>query len=142
MPKKQNTSKRFNGKKDTKRELAFAEEGQEYFQAGKGFGGGRFPGVNLKTGDKMLLKIAGSLGKRNFISVGSIVIACPGVELNKWYILHVYTTDEARSLQSYGEIPHTVNVNATTLDISSIKIDGSGGEDDLGFDFESDFAKI
>lgn len=49
-------------------------------------------------------------------------------------IIHKYSTDEARSLQAYGELPVNAKINQTAIDMA---MDGGEGQDeDMGFDFE------
>ncbi len=49
-------------------------------------------------------------------------------------IIHKYTTEEARNLQSYGELPATAKINQTAIDLA---MDGGAGEEeDLGVDFD------
>ena len=55
-------------------------------------------------------------------------------EAEKCDVIHKYTTDEARSLQAYGELPATARINQTAIDMA---MEGGGeDEDDVGFDFD------
>lgn len=55
-------------------------------------------------------------------------------EAEKCDIIHKYTTDEARSLQAYGELPATARINQTAIDLA---LEGENeDEDDVGFDFD------
>jgi translation initiation factor 1A len=55
-------------------------------------------------------------------------------------IIHKYSTDEARSLQAYGELPSSAKINQTAIDMA---MDGGDGqEEDMGFDFEDVSAKF
>ena len=47
-------------------------------------------------------------------------------------IIHKYTAEEARNLQSYGELPATARINQTAIDMA---LEG-GEEEDMGFDFD------
>ncbi len=53
---------------------------------------------------------------------------------DKCDVIHKYTTDEARSLQAYGELPSTARINQTAIDMAMD--DGEGEDDDVGFDFD------
>jgi translation initiation factor 1A len=56
-------------------------------------------------------------------------------------VIHKYTTEEAPSLQSYGELPATAKINQDMNDGE----DAEEEEEDAGFDFERgviDFVKI
>ena len=48
-------------------------------------------------------------------------------------VIHKYTTEEARNLQAFGELPASANINRTAVDIA---MEGSEGEEDMGFDFD------
>ena len=49
-------------------------------------------------------------------------------------VIHKYTTEEARNLQAYGELPATARINQTAIDMA---MDGGDGqEEDMGFDFD------
>ena len=49
-------------------------------------------------------------------------------------MIHKYSTEEARNLQAYGELPATARINQTAIDMA---MDGAEGqEEDMGFDFD------
>jgi len=49
-------------------------------------------------------------------------------------VIHKYTTEEARNLQAFGELPTNAKINQTAVDMA---MDGDGAqEEDMGFDFE------
>ena len=48
-------------------------------------------------------------------------------------IIHKYTTEEARNLQSYGELPASAKINQTAIDMA---MDDGEEEEDMGFDFD------
>jgi hypothetical protein len=55
-------------------------------------------------------------------------------EAEKCDIIHKYTSDEARALQAYGELPATARINQTAIDLA---LEGENDdEDDVGFDFD------
>lgn len=54
-------------------------------------------------------------------------------EAEKCDIIHKYTTDEARSLQAYGELPTTARINQTAIDLA---LEGENDDEDVGFDFD------
>ncbi len=51
-------------------------------------------------------------------------------------IIHKYNTDEARSLQSYGELPATAKINVTAVDMAMDEGEDDDDEDDARFDFD------
>lgn len=49
-------------------------------------------------------------------------------------VIHKYSTEEARNLQAFGELPTNAKINQTAVDMA---MDGDGAqEEDMGFDFE------
>jgi translation initiation factor 1A len=48
-------------------------------------------------------------------------------------VIHKYTTDEARNLQAYGELPANARINQTAVDMA---MDDGEEEEDVGFDFD------
>lgn len=119
---------------ESKRELEFKEEGQEYAQVVKMLGNGRcecfcFDGVTR------LGHIRGKMRKKVWITAGDIVL-CGLREFQdeKLDIIHKYTADEARNLKQYGELPETAAINQTAVDMAMA---GDGEEeDDIGIDFD------
>merc|ERR1712003_494032 len=104
---------------ESKRELEFKEDGQEYAQVVKMLGNGRcecfcFDGVTR------LGHIRGKMRKKVWITAGDIV--------------HKYTADEARNLKQYGELPENARINETAVDMAM----GNDGDDDedLGISFD------
>jgi len=79
--------------------------------------------------------IRGTMRRRVWISTGDIVlIGLREFQVDKSDIIHKYTTEEARSLQAYGELPATAKINQTAIDMAMD--DGEGQEDNMGFDFD------
>ena len=71
--------------------------------------------------------------RRVWINAGDIVlIGLRDFEEDKADIIHKYTTDEARQLQAFGELPATAKINQTAIDM---EMDGEGeeGDEDFGF---------
>mmetsp|Transcript_21210 Transcript_21210/g.71310 ORF Transcript_21210/g.71310 Transcript_21210/m.71310 type:complete len:136 (-) Transcript_21210:1265-1672(-) len=114
---------------DSKRELVYKEDGQEYAQVTKMLGNGRleaycFDGVNR------LCHIRGKLRKRVWIQQGDIVlIGLREFQDQKADVILKYDNEEARSLKAYGELPENVQINV------DVALDGDDIEDDT-FDFE------
>jgi translation initiation factor 1A len=54
-------------------------------------------------------------------------------------IIHKYTTEEARNLQSYGELPASAKINQTAIDMA---MDDGEEEEDMGFDFDEVYNDI
>ena len=48
-------------------------------------------------------------------------------------VIHKFTTEEARSLKAYGELPATASINQTAIDMA---MDDGEVDDDMGFDFD------
>ena len=98
--------KKKNDSSNFKNELIFKEDGQEYGKAAKMLGNCRVT-VECFDGKQRLGKICGQMKKkRKFVNLNDfILISLREYEDAKCDIVHKYTTDEARTLQSYGEIP-------------------------------------
>jgi translation initiation factor 1A len=116
---------------ETRRDLIFKEDGQEYAQVTKMLGDGRvalvcYDGI-ARTG-----LIRGTMRRRVWINMGDIVlIGLREFQEDKADIIHKYTTEEARNLQAYGELPSTAKINQTAIDLA---MDGAEEQDDdLGF---------
>ena len=118
---------------ESKRELEFKEEGQEYAQVVRMLGNGRcecfcFDGVTR------LGHIRGKMRKKVWITAGDIVL-CGLREFQdeKVDIIHKYSADEARNLKQYGELPETANINQTAVDMA---MEGDDDKEDIGIDFD------
>jgi len=119
---------------ESKRELEFKEDGQEYSQVVRMLGNGRcecfcFDGVTR------LGHIRGKMRKKVWITAGDIVlVAKRDFQDEKVDIVHKYTADEARNLKQYGELPENARINETAVDMAM----GNDGEDDddLGISFD------
>ena len=116
---------------ETRRDLIFKEDGQEYAQVTKMLGDSRvalvcYDGI-ARTG-----LIRGTMRRRVWINMGDIVlIGLREFQEDKADIIHKYTTEEARNLQAYGELPSTAKINQTAIDLA---MDGAEEQDDdLGF---------
>mmetsp|Transcript_59395 Transcript_59395/g.128917 ORF Transcript_59395/g.128917 Transcript_59395/m.128917 type:complete len:142 (+) Transcript_59395:61-486(+) len=117
----------------TRRDLLFKEFGQEYAQAVRMLGGGR---VQLQCYDGVSRQglIRGTMRRRVWINTGDIVlIGLREFQEGKADIIHKYTTEEARNLQSYGELPASAKINQTAIDMA---MDDGEEEEDMGFDFD------
>lgn len=76
-------------------------------------------------------------------SQGDIVlIGLREFQPDKADIIHKYNTDEARSLQSYGELPQSAKINVTAVDMAMDEGDDDSEEEDARFDFDADVANI
>jgi translation initiation factor 1A len=106
----------------------FKEDGQEYAQVQKMLGDGRLE-LQCFDNQKRIGLIRGTMRRRVWINTGDIVlVGLREFQPDKADVIHKYTSDEARSLQAYGELPTNVGGIPT----------GEGGEaeEDFGFDFE------
>lgn len=107
---------------DSKRELEFKDESQEYAQVTKMLGNGRLE-ASCFDGQTRLCHIRGKFTKRVWINQGDIIlIGLRDYQDGKGDVIHKYTLDEARTLKAYGEIPESVIIGAG----------GGGGDEDAG----------
>mmetsp|Transcript_21944 Transcript_21944/g.36258 ORF Transcript_21944/g.36258 Transcript_21944/m.36258 type:complete len:144 (+) Transcript_21944:157-588(+) len=119
-----------NDSEQSKRELTFKEDGQEYAQVTRMLGNGRlealcFDGVNR------LCHIRGKLRKRVWIGQGDIIlIGLREFQDQKADIILKYDGDEARCLKSFGELPESVQINAGTEMLEGEEF----GDDNFDFD--------
>ena len=99
------------------RELVFKEDGQEYGRVIKMLGNNRIT-VLCFDGKERLGIICGKMRKRVFINQDEIIlVGLRDYQDVKCDVIHKYTTDEARTLQSYGEIPKEQKIEPdNTLD--------------------------
>merc|ERR1711916_276698 len=109
---------------DTKRELVFREDGQEYAQIARMLGNGRVE-AQCFDGTTRLGHIRGKMRKKVWVNQGDIVlVGLRDYQDAKCDVILKYTADEARSLKAYGELPDTAKINETdTFD--------DGDDDDL-----------
>jgi translation initiation factor 1A len=81
--------------------------------------------------------IRGTMRRRVWINIGDIVlIGLREFQPDKADIIHKYNTDEARSLQSYGELPASAKINVTAVDMAMDEGDDDDDEDEARFDFD------
>jgi len=63
-----------------------------------------------------------------------VLIGLREFQPDKADVIHKYSTEEARNLQAFGELPTNAKINQTAVDMA---MDGDGAqEEDMGFDFE------
>lgn len=119
-----------NENETEKRELVFKEEGQEYAQVIKMLGNGRLDALCF-DGEKRLCHIRGKLRKKVWINTGDIILlGLREYQDTKADVILKYTSDEARNLKAYGELPDTVKIE--TMASSE---DPSG---EIEFEFQDD----
>ncbi|KAM0751059.1 nucleic acid-binding protein, partial [Meredithblackwellia eburnea MCA 4105] len=122
---------RRRGKNDTegeKRELVFKEDGQEYAQVTKMLGNGRVEAMCF-DGEKRLAHIRGKMRKKVWIAQGDIVLlSLRDFQDDKADVIQKYTSDEARNLKAYGELPETAKINETETFAQE--------DDECNFEFE------
>jgi hypothetical protein len=63
-----------------------------------------------------------------------VLIGLREFQPDKADVIHKYTTEEARNLQAFGELPTNARINQTAVDMAMEG--GEGAEEDMGFDFE------
>ncbi|XP_065837730.1 eukaryotic translation initiation factor 1A, Y-chromosomal-like [Oscarella lobularis] len=116
-----------NENESEKRELVFKEHGQEYAQVTKMLGNGRLEALCF-DGVKRLCHIRGKLRKKVWISQGDVVlIGLRDYQDSKADVIMKYTTDEARNLKTYGELPEHAKINETEMF-------GEGEDEDVAFE--------
>jgi len=102
-----------NENESDKRELVFKEDGQEYAQVIKMLGNGRLEATCF-DGEKRLCHIRGKMRKKVWINQGDIILlSLRDFQDDKADVIQKYTTDEARNLKAYGELPETAKINET-----------------------------
>jgi len=100
-----------NENENEKRELIFKEEGQEYAQVTKMLGNGRLEAMCF-DGIKRLCHIRGKLRKKVWINGGDIILlGLRDYQDTKADVILKYTSDEARNLKTYGELPESAKIN-------------------------------
>ncbi|CAG8581718.1 218_t:CDS:2 [Paraglomus brasilianum] len=120
-----------NENESEKRELIFKEDGQEYAQVVKMLGNGRLE-AQCFDGEKRLAHIRGKLRKKVWINQGDIIlISLRDYQDSKADVILKYTTEEARNLKAYGELPENAKIN-----------EGGLGSDDDECNFEFDIDEI
>lgn len=112
-----------------KRELILKEDEQEYAQVMRMLGNGRLEAFCF-DGKTRLAHIRGKMRKKQWVNQGDIILlGLREFQDGKADVIHKYQPDEARRLQTQGEIP-----NNTTIVVPG---EGEGAEDeDCAFDFE------
>ncbi|PWN49783.1 eukaryotic translation initiation factor 1A, X-chromosomal, partial [Violaceomyces palustris] len=102
-----------NENESEKRELVYKEEGQEYAQVIKMLGNGRLE-AQCFDGEKRLAHIRGKLRKKVWINQGDIIlISLRDFQDDKADVIQKYTSDEARELKQYGQLPESAKINET-----------------------------
>ena len=127
MPKKKK-GKRQNVKKEVvKRQLQFIEDGQEYAKAIRMLGNGRLE-AECFDGKTRLAIIRGKMRKKVWVNVGDIIlVGLRDFQDDKCDVMQKYTSDEARNLKAYGELPAEAKINED---------EQFNENDDAGFPFE------
>jgi len=114
-----------NENEDMKRELVFREASQQYAQVIKMLGNGRLEAQCFDS-VKRLCHIRGKLRKKVWINMGDIIlVGLRDFQDEKADVILKYTPDEARKLQSLGEIPNTTKIN-----------EEEGGDDIVEFNYQ------
>ncbi|EPE07882.1 eukaryotic translation initiation factor eif-1a [Ophiostoma piceae UAMH 11346] len=116
-----------------KRELIFKEEGQEYAQVIKMLGNGRLQARAFDdSGTMRLASIRGKLRKKVWINTGDVVLlSLRDFQEDKGDVILKYSSEEARNLKAYGELPEHAKIN-------EIDTYGDGGDGDVGFVFDEE----
>ena len=78
--------------------------------------------------------IRGTMRRRVWINTGDIVlIGLREFQPDKADVIHKYTTEEARNLQAYNELPANARINQSAMDMA---MDGGEKDDEVDFEFE------
>jgi len=127
--------KRNKGKDEEKRDLRFKEFGEEYGQVRRILGNCRVE-VYCFDGKARLAHVRGKFKKRVWINKDDFVlIGLREYQDGKGDIIHKFTTDEARLLQSWGEIPNDKAMFDDDISDDENKAGGVvGGSGDEGSD--------
>lgn len=141
MPKNKlggNKAKRAKGDAQAaKRELIFKEDGQEYGQVMRMLGNGRCE-VTCFDGTKRLCHIRGKMRKKVWVCQGDIVlVSLRDFQDEKGDIIVKYTSDEARNLKTYGELPEGVKINETDIVDGELSDDGVEFDEGAGVDIDN-----
>ena len=127
MPKKKKGKRLNNKKEETKRQLEFKEDGQEYAIIEKALGNGRFH-LQCMDGKQRLGILRGKMKKKVWVNVGDyVLVGLRDFEDDKCDIMAKYTADEARNLKAYGELPAEAKINEDNV---------FNQDDDMGCPFE------
>jgi translation initiation factor 1A len=103
---------RRRGKNDTetKRELTFKEDGQEYAQVIRMLGNGRLE-AHCFDGVRRMCHIRGKMRKKVWINVDDIIlVGLRDYQDERADVILKYSPDEVRSLKAYKELPENIRV--------------------------------
>lgn len=103
---------RRRGKNDTetKRELTFKEDGQEYAQVIRMLGNGRLE-AHCFDGVRRMCHIRGKMRKKVWINVDDIIlVGLRDFQDERADVILKYSPDEVRSLKAYKELPENIRV--------------------------------
>jgi len=94
-----------------KRELVLKEDEQEYAQVTKILGNCRVEAYCF-DGQTRLCHVRGKFRKKVWINRDDIIlVGLRDYQDDKADVIHKYTTDEARQLKTYGELPEKARIN-------------------------------
>lgn len=113
-----------------RRELLFKEAGQEYAQVTKMLGNGHCE-CSCYDGVVRLGNIRGKLRKRVWINMSDIILCgLRDYQDDKVDIIHKYTPDEVRNLQTMGELPNDIALEKShDYQVAFRDDDGSNAEE-------------
>ncbi|CAA7016079.1 unnamed protein product [Microthlaspi erraticum] len=118
---------------DDKRELVFKEDGQEYAHVVRMLGNGRCEAKCI-DGVTRLCHIRGKMHKKVWIANGDVIlVGLRDFQDEKADVILKYTSDEARLLKAYDELPKNFRINEGVA--GDLDEDDDIGGDDL-FEFE------
>jgi translation initiation factor 1A len=103
---------------DKKAPIEFKRDGEAYAQVIKTLGNSRFE-LLCDDGVKRIGHVRGAMQRKIWINVGNLIlVALRDYQDGKCDIMHKYSADDARTLQSYGELGKI----ATTMDTKDTEI--------------------
>ena len=94
-------------RKNFKREMVYKQEGESYATVTKMLGDSRVLATSQSDGMEYLCHIRGQLNKKVWIKIGDIVLISKREYEDKCDVLHKYSDEDSRVLQSQGEIKRT-----------------------------------
>lgn len=116
------------------RELIYRDDEQAYARIIKSLGDSRFECECFELESNLIGHVRGAFKKRIWMVVGDIVlVSLRDFDKTRCDIIHKYTNDESHLLKYIGELPTTLNLHATNLDINNGE---NNSIDELDFNFE------
>ena len=140
MAKKNTGGKNFKKQKkevSISRELIFREDEQDYARITRTLGDSRFECECFGLNVTKIAHLRGIFKKRIWMGVGDIIlVSMRDFDYEKCDIIHKYLPEETLRLKSLGELPSSVNLQATPFDIASGIVHSNSNLDDSELNLE------